>query len=66
MTKKQKFINAFLALDNFDLSENVITDIEEFTCRMYGYPKNKCISDVLKAEFDKKCKPKPKESSGLH
>ena len=26
---------------------------------MNGYPKNKCINDVLKAEFDKKCKPKP-------
>ena len=26
---------------------------------MYGYPKNKCINGVLKADFDKKCKPKP-------
>ena len=65
MTKKQKFMDAFVALDNFNLLENVITDIEEFTCHMYGYPKNKCIN-VLKAEFDKKCKPKPKESSRLH
>ena len=52
-------MDAFVALDNFNLLENVITDIEEFTCHMYGYPKNKCINDVLKAEFDKKCKPKP-------
>ena len=59
MTKKQKFVDAFVALGNLDLSENVIVDIEEFTCHMYGYPKNKCINDVLKAEFDKKCKPKP-------
>ena len=59
MTKKQKFVNAFVALGNLDLSENIISDIEEFTCHMYGYPKNKCINDVLKAEFDKKCKPKP-------
>ena len=26
---------------------------------MHGYPNNKCIYGVLKAEFDKKCKPKP-------
>ena len=59
MTKKQKFVNAFVALGNLDLSENIISDIEEFTCHIYGYPKNKCINDTLKAEFDKKCKPKP-------
>ena len=59
MTKKKKFVNAFVALGNLHLSENIISDIEEFTCHMYGYPKNKCINDVLKAEFDKKCKPKP-------
>ena len=59
MTRKQKFVNVFVALGNLDLSENTISDIEEFTCHMYGYPKNKCINDVLKAEFDKKCKPKP-------
>ena len=55
MTKKQKFVNAFVALGNLDLSENIISDVEEFTCHMYGYPKNKCINDVLKAEFGKKC-----------
>ena len=59
MTKEQKLVNAFVALGNLDLSENIMSDIEEFTCHMYGYPKNKCINDVLKAEFDKKCKPKP-------
>ena len=59
MTKEQKLVNAFVALGNLDLSENIISDIEEFTCHIYGYPKNKCINDVLKAEFDKKCKPKP-------
>ena len=48
-----------MALGNLDLSENIVFDIEEFTCHIYGYPKNKCINDVLKAEFDKKCKPKP-------
>ena len=59
MTKKQKFVNAFVAFGNLDLSENIISDIEEFTCHMYGYSKNKCINDMLKAELDKKCKPKP-------
>ena len=59
MAKKQKFVDVFVALVNLDLSENIIADIEEFTCHMYGYPKNKCIRDVLKAGFDKKCKPKP-------
>ena len=59
MKKKQKFVDAFVASGNLDLSENIIADIEVFTCHMYGYPKNKCINDVLKAEFDKKCKPKP-------
>ena len=59
MTKKQKFVDVFVASGNLDLSENIIADIEVFTCHMYGYPKNKCINDVLKAEFDKKCKPKP-------
>ena len=59
MTKKQKFVNAFVTLGNLDLSENIMPDIEEFTCHMYGYSKNKCINDVLKTEFDKKCKPKP-------
>ena len=48
-----------MALGNLDLSENIIADIEEFTCQMYGYPKNKWIKNVLKAEFDKKWKPKP-------
>ena len=67
MTKEQKFVNAFVALGNLDLSENIISDIEEFTCQMYGYPKNKCINDVLKAEFDKKMQAKArKESSRLH
>ena len=59
MTKEQKLVNAFVALGNLNLSENIMSDIEEFTSHMYGYPKNKCINDVLKAEFDKKCKPKP-------
>ena len=59
MTKEQKIVNAFVALGNLDLSDNIISDIEEFTCHMYGYPKNKCINDTFKAEFDKKCKPKP-------
>ena len=59
MTKKQKFVDAFVALGNLDLSENIIAFIEEITCHMYGYPKNKCINDVLKVEFDKKCKPNP-------
>ena len=59
MTKKQKFVNAFVTLGNFNLSENIMSDIEEFMCHMYGYPENKCINDVLKTEFDKKCKPKP-------
>ena len=58
MTKK-KFVDGFVALGNLDLSEKIIADIEEFTCHMYGYPKNKCINDVLKAAFDKKCNPKP-------
>ena len=26
---------------------------------MYGFPKNKCLNDVLKTEFDKKYNPKP-------
>ena len=51
MTKKQKFVDAFVALGNLDLSEHIIADFEEFTCHMYGYPKNKCINDVLKAEW---------------
>ena len=59
MTKKQKFVDAFVALGNLDLSEHIIADFEEFTCHMCGYPKNKCIKDVLKAEFDKKCTPTP-------
>ena len=59
MTKKQKFVDAFVALGNLDLSEKILADIEEFTCHIYDYPKNKCINDVLKAEFDKKCKPNP-------
>ena len=46
MIKKQKFVNAFVALGNLDLSENIISDIEEFTCHMYVYPKNKCLNDV--------------------
>ena len=54
----QKFVDEFVALDNLDLSENIVADVEELTCHMYGYPKNKCINDVLKAEFDKKCNPK--------
>ena len=67
MTKKQKFVDAIVALGNLDLSENIIADIEEITCHMYGYPKNKCINDVLKAEFDKKMQAKArKESSRLH
>ena len=51
MTKKQKFVDAFVALGNLDLSEHIIADFEEFTCHMYGYPKNKCINDVLKARL---------------
>ena len=55
----QKFVDEVVDLDNLDLSENIVADVEELTCHMYGYPKNKCINDVLKAEFDKKCNPKP-------
>ena len=46
MTKKQNFADAFVVLGNLDLSENIIAGVEEFTCHMYGYPKNKCINDV--------------------
>ena len=52
-----------MALGNLDLSETIIADTEEFTCYIYGYPKNKCLSDVLKAEFDKKCNAKPGKNS---
>ena len=40
MIKKQPFVDAFVALGNLHISEITITDIEEFTCHMYGYPKN--------------------------
>ena len=59
MIKKQELVDAFVALGNLDLSNNIIVDIEEFTCHIFRYPKSKCISDVLKAEFDKKCELKP-------
>ena len=57
--KGNAFGDSFVALANLDLPENITADIEEFTCHMYGYPKNKCIYGVLSAEFNKKCKPKP-------
>ena len=59
MTKKQELVDAFIVLGNLDLSNNIIVDIEKFTCHIFGYPKNKCINGVLKAEFDKKCELKP-------
>ena len=60
-------MDEFLALGNLDLSENIIADIEEFTCHMYGYRKNKCINDVLKAASDKNMQAKARKvSSRLH
>lgn len=57
-------MNAFKTFLNLDISEIIIADIEEFTCHMYDNPKNKCLNDVLKANFDKKkCNPKPGKSS---
>ena len=46
MKKNQSFGDAFVALDNFDLSEIIIADIMEFICHMYDCPKNKCLNDV--------------------
>ena len=46
MKKKQSFGDAFVALDNFDLSEIIIADIMEFICHMYDCSKNKCLNDV--------------------
>ena len=60
-------MDVFVDSGNLDLSENIIADIEVFTCHMYGYPKNKCINDVLKSDFDKKMQAKArKKSSRLH
>ena len=36
-SKKQTFVDAFVALGNLHLSENIIANIREFTCHMYGY-----------------------------
>ena len=47
-------MNAFKTFLNLDISEIIIADIEEITCHMYDNPKNKCLNDVLKANFDKK------------
>ena len=52
-----------MALGNLDLSEIFIADTEEFTCYTYGYPKNKCLNDVSKSEFDKKYNAKPGKNS---
>ena len=41
---------------------NITAEIEELTCHKYGNPKNK-YNNVLKAEFDKKSKPKPGKNS---
>ena len=42
ITKKQNFVNAFVALANLDLSENIISDIEECACHMYDFPLMVC------------------------
>ena len=42
ITKKQNFVNAFVALGNLDLSENIISDIEERACHMYDFPLMVC------------------------
>ena len=44
--KKQSFGDAFVALNNFDLSDIIIADIMEFICHMYDCPKSKCLDDV--------------------
>ena len=53
--KKQRFVDIFVI-------RNITAEIEELTCHKYGNPKNK-YNNVLKAEFDKKSKPKPGKNS---
>ena len=36
MTKKQKVVDVNVAFGYLNLSQDIIADIEEFTCHMYG------------------------------
>ena len=60
MRKNKKFLDAFSALGELPLTPDLINTIEEFTCVMYRHPRCKNVNDALKAEFDKRCKPKAK------
>ena len=57
MRNNAKFLEAFSTFGESELTPNIISIIEEFTCAMYQYPHCKSVND---AEFDKKCKPKAK------
>ena len=52
----------FQHLGDSPLTPDLVNNIEEFTCVMYSHPHYKNVNDALKAEFDKKCKPKAKRN----
>ena len=60
MMKHQKYLDAFSSLGNASLEESCIKSIEEFTCALYGYSRMTNIHQVIKCEFEKRSKSKPK------
>ena len=52
MAKKAKICGCSCGFGQLRSIRKYHADIEKFTCLMYGYPKRKCINDVLKAEFE--------------
>ena len=60
MRNNNRLLEAFSALEESEITPDIIDAMEEFTCMMYRHPRCKKVNDALKAEFDKKCKPKAK------
>ena len=61
MNKHVKFIDAFMALGDLPLTNEIINIIEESNCHLYGYTKQTNIHEVIKIHIENRTKPKPSQ-----
>ena len=60
LEKRPKFVSSLSALGNsWILSETVLTDLEEFTCAIYGQPRFKSVDSLRLFKVKDKCEAKP-------
>ena len=61
MLKDDSFIDVFSRLGEEELSDSDVSQVEQFTCSLFGYPKVQSINEARYLFFQMKCKPKSTE-----